>query len=48
MVMFSCLFFLGYVVVSVVIFWRRSDDPMALFTSFCLVLAAFALKNVKT
>ena len=46
MVMFSCLFFLGYVVVSVVIFWHRSDDPIALFTSFCLVLCAFALKNV--
>jgi hypothetical protein len=46
MVVFISVFAFGYVVVGTVLFWRKSDERMALFASFTLVTFPMAFTEV--
>src|SRR6266702_1627308 len=46
MVVFIIVFVFGYVAVGAVLFWRKSDDRMALFASFTLVTFPLAFTEV--
>ena len=46
MVVLSIVFQLVYTAVGALIFWRRSDDRMALFASFSLVMLPFGFANL--
>ena len=46
MLVVSLLFQLSYATVGVLLFWRKSDDRIALFTSFALMMLPFGFANI--
>jgi len=46
MVLVSLLFQFSYASVGVLIFWRKSDTRIALFTSFALMMLPFGFENL--
>ena len=45
-VVFSLFFQFSYAIVGVLIFWRKSDERIALFTSFALMMLPFGFANI--
>jgi len=46
MVVVSLLFQFSYAAVGVLLFWRKSDDRIALFTSFALMMLPFGFADL--